>query len=224
MTPEQEIFEAITAGNIERVRNLVNTHPAVLQARNENGDSPLLAALYAGKAEVRDFLMAKAPPLTIYEATATGRIERVKELLEEDPRLLNFTSHDGWTPLHLAAFFGQKQVAEFLIDLGADMHAVSRNSNTAMPLHSALASGKTDVALLLIDKGADFAAVQLTHGYTPLHYAAAGGLEIVVTRLLELGADPQLAAIDGKTPIDMATEKGHMQIADLLRQAARGKS
>lgn len=219
MNPEQEIFEAITAGDLERVRNLISTHPATVQARNDNGDSPLLAALYAGKMEIASFLISKAPSLTIYEAAATGKIERVKELLEEDPRLLNFISHDGWTPLHLAAFFGQPLVAEFLIDLGADMLAVSQNSNTVMPLHSALASGKTDVAMLLIDKGADVSAPQLTHGYTPLHYAAAGGLETVGRRLLEMGADPNVAAVDGKTPIDMATEKGHPEFAELLRQS-----
>jgi ankyrin repeat protein len=220
MNPEQEIFEAITAGDLERVRNIINTHPAAVQARNDNGDSPLLAALYAGQAEISSYLMSKAPSLTIYEAAATGRIERVKELLEEDPRLLNYLSHDGWTPLHLAAFFGQSLVVEFLIDLGADMHAVSQNSNTAMPLHSALASGKADVALLLIEKGADISAAQLTHGYTPLHYAAASGLETVGRKLLEMGADPNVAALDGKTPIDMATEKGHTEFAALLRESA----
>lgn len=219
MTVAQDIFEAIAAHDTERVRALLDAQPELLTARNERGDSPPLVALYSDFGDILHLLLARKPVLSIFEASALGNLARVRELLEDDPRLLNFFSHDGWTPLHLATYFGHRDTAEFLLDLGADLHAISQNSTTVMPLHSALSRGRWELAILLIDRGADVNAPQLTHGYTPLHYAAAAGAEDIVAKLIEAGADPSVAALDGKLPADLAAEKGHPEAAALLRPA-----
>jgi ankyrin repeat protein len=217
VTAQVNIFEAIAAHDTQKVRDLLAAQPELVNARNEQGDSPLLLALYSDFTDICDELLAAKPELSVFEAAALGNTTRVRELLQDDPRLLNFFSHDGWTPLHLAVYFGHRDTAEELLDLGADLHAVSQNSSTVMPLHSALARGRIELALLLIDRGADVTAPQLTHGYTPLHYAAAVGSEEAVRKLLDAGADPSVAALDGKLPADMATDKGHTAVADLLR-------
>ena len=68
---------------------------------------------------------------------------------------LNAFAYDGWTPLHLAAFFGHLDAARALIDAGADIDAFSRNGLTNTPLHAATAGRHGDVALLLVEHGAD---------------------------------------------------------------------
>ena len=82
---------------------------------------------------------------------------------------------DGFTALHLAAFFGGAAVARRLLDAGADPDAVARNPMAVRPLHSAVAGGQVEVALALIAAGADVGARQ-RHGWTPLHGAAQAGL------------------------------------------------
>src|SRR5205823_14122776 len=95
---------------------------------------------------------------------------------------VNSYAYDGWTPLHLAAFFGHLDAARLLLDAGADVNAVSQNSLTNTPLHAATAGKHPDVALLLIDHGADGQVVD-SGGYTPLQIATQSGLSDVVKRL-----------------------------------------
>ena len=63
---------------------------------------------------------------------------------------MNAFSDDGWTPLHLAAFFGHPKIAELLLAHAADVAARSRNANGNTPLHAALAANQKMVAGLLM--------------------------------------------------------------------------
>jgi ankyrin repeat protein len=91
------------------------------------------------------------------------------------------------------------------------------------PIHKAAAKGRDDVIRLLVGRGIDANAwvegPWADRGYTPLLYAIAGGHTKAVKALLELGADPNLAHLDGETPLMYAKELHHSEIADLLRQA-----
>lgn len=121
---------------------------------------------------------------------------------------------DGWTPLHLAAFYGRAEMVEWLLEHAAEVHAVSDNAMANHPLHAALA-GERDPAVVahLITAGADVNA-RAAGGVTPLHLAAARGDEAMVRLLLEAGA--QSAPMeDGKTPADLARERGHGEIGGL---------
>lgn len=211
-------FTAIRKGDLRKVRALVSAHPDIVSAKTEEGTSALLFALYNQQPEVADLLRSKGATLSIYEACAVGDRKRALQLITEDPRLIAFMSHDGWSPLHLAAFFGQKEVVEFLLDHGADMHVVSKNERSVMPLHSALANRQAETAALLLERGADIEARQPTYEYTPLHYAAANGLESIVRKLLELGAKTTSEGLDGKQPIDLAKENGHRAVVALLER------
>ncbi len=213
-------FKAVRGGDLRRLKTLLNSHPELANAKTDDGTSAILVALYGGHVKSAEFLRAHGAVLSIYDAAASGDVRRVEELLAEDPRLIGFLSHDGWTPLHLAAFFGSREVVDFLLDHGADMHVVSKNENSAMPLHSALANNQVETATLLIDRGADIEARQTTYEYTPLHYAAAQGLTTVAQRLIDLGARTSAEGLDGKRPIDLAKEHGHKAIVEMLTQAS----
>lgn len=181
----------------------------------DGGETPVLTAVYYGAREVADLLLARGATLSLFEAAAVGAADRLREILTTAPDLLNTYSHDGWTALHLAAFFGHPGAAAYLIEQGAAVSAIGRNGMANTPLHAALASNRSDVARLLIKAGADV-SIGDGAGWTPLHLAAANGNRELVAELLERGARPDTATDKGETALALAAAKGHAEIAALL--------
>src|ERR1700741_4382599 len=108
-------IDAIKAGEFERVKAMVSGDPTLIDARSRTGDSAILTAVYHRQKEIVNLLVARGAPLTIFEACAAGEIERVERLLHDSASGAQTYSSDGWTPLHLAAFFGHAKIAELLI-------------------------------------------------------------------------------------------------------------
>jgi ankyrin repeat protein len=216
MEQQNNLFSAIQGGHAEGVREMLTAHPELVNAKNQAGISAVLFAVYNGKNEIAKLLIDRGARLDIFEAAATGTQDRVEQLLHKEPTALSAYSTDGWTPLHLAVFFGRVNIVHLLLAKGANLNAVSRNDQAVTPLHSALANpNNAAVAQVLIDCGADV-SVRQAGGLTPLHYAAANGLESIVKSLLARGANRSAKEQSGKTPHDLALEKGHTNIASLL--------
>src|SRR5713101_6305245 len=110
-------IDAIKAGEFERVKAMVSEDPALIDAHSRSGESAILTAVYHRQKEIVNLLVARGAALTIFEASAAGEVERVERLLE-DHAAVNGYSSDGWTPLHLAAFFGHAKIAELLLGQG----------------------------------------------------------------------------------------------------------
>src|SRR3954452_2684242 len=129
-------IDAIKAGEFERVKAMVSAEPTLIDARSRSGDSAILTAVYHRQKEIVNLLVARGATLSLFEACAAGELERVERLLEENAGApgVNDSSADGWTPLHLAAFFGHAKIADLLIAHHADVLARSRgaNGNTAL--------------------------------------------------------------------------------------------
>jgi ankyrin repeat protein len=165
--------------------------------------SEALQALYAGdEARGRELL----PPderLSVFEAAAFGKLERLKEIVREDPTQAKALSDDGFTALHLAVFGGQEEAARVLLEAGADPNAPSTNEAVRVPpLGTAAFVRSTALARLLLDSGADVNG-RGEGGFTALHSAAQNGDAELARLLLERGADPSLAADDGRRPAEL---------------------
>jgi ankyrin repeat protein len=194
------LFDAIKSGDAGRVRQLVAADPGLAAGRDETGLSAVLVAIYHRQAEARDALLAADPELDVLEAAALGRIDLLREA---GPDALAARGVDGFTPLHLAAFFGGADAVRVLLAAGAPADADDANAARVRPLHSATAAGDHGAVAALLAAGADPNARQ-NGGYTPLLQAAHADDPELARMLLDAGADPAAAADDGRDVAAMA--------------------
>lgn len=217
MADSNALIDAIKAGEFERVKAMVSRDPELIDARSRTGESAILTAVYHRQKDIVNLLVARGAAMTIFEASAAGELERVERLIAEDSSAINSYSPDGWTPLHLAAFFGHAKVAELLLTHGADVAARSRNNNANTPLHAALAGDQKIVAALLIGNDADVNGTD-GNGWRPLHIAAANNNLDAIKALVAQGADVTAANREGQTALSLAQEKNHREAAAFLRR------
>jgi uncharacterized protein len=211
-------FAAIDGGTAARVADALAADPALAEARDRDGVSATMHALYHGRPDVAETIAAALPELDVFEAAALGRLGRLGELLAAQPTLASARSADGFTALHFPAFFGIGDAAaasRLLIGAGADVNARSENSLSVLPIHSAVAANHDDVVAVLVDAGADVNARQ-SGGWTPLHGAAQNGSLASVERLLAADADQAARNDDGMSALELARDAGHGAIVARL--------
>jgi ankyrin repeat protein len=211
-----DLFDAIRAGDRDRVQALLDTDAELVNQRNERGHSPVLIALYHHKREILSLLLARRPTLDLYDACSVGDTARVRELLEANPSLLNAYTSDGFFPLGLAAFFGQPETVRFLLDRGADVNVVARNPMKVQALHAAAASRKIDTVRMLLEAGAPVNTGQ-QEGWTALHAAAKHGDVEMARLLLARGADPKQPNDQGVSAIGVAAERNDTAMLKALK-------
>ncbi len=213
-----DILEAVEKGDLQALEAAIEADPDAAAATDQAGVSVLLRAAYRGRSDMLEVLLRHRPSLDIFEAAALGCSDRVEELLGNDPSAARAWSPDGFTALHLAAFFRHADCAKLLIEQGSDLSAHSQNAMSVAPLNSAAASGQREVVELLLDRGAEINACQ-SGGFTALHSAAHNGDKPLVDLLLSRGASAGLETSEGKKAADMAREKGHDALAKRLDSA-----
>ncbi|MGZ8717375.1 MAG: ankyrin repeat domain-containing protein, partial [Gaiellaceae bacterium] len=121
------LFAAIDAGDAKGLCAELEGDPDLAGARNADGISAVRYALYNGKTDLVEPILAANPPLDVFDAAAVGRTRGLEELLDGQPDLASAWSSDGFTALHLAAFFGQEDAARLLVERGAGTNLVARN-------------------------------------------------------------------------------------------------
>jgi ankyrin repeat protein len=212
---EAAFFLAIKTRDEALLRALVGGDAGLLGLPSPMGVSPVLFAVYYGRADMARVLVELGAPLNVFEAAALGDEAALTRELDADPALVGGVSGDGFSPLGLAAFFGHAGVAEVLLSRGADVNAVSRNAMRVQPLHSAVAGGHAALARALVMAGADVNATQQDE-FTPLMAAAQNGDAGLALFLRQRGADAEAVTADGRRAADFAREEGHAALADAL--------
>ncbi len=217
---QEEFLEAIKNGDRTKIEHLLETNPSLARTKTNTGVSATIFALYNRNAQVADTIAVKKGQLDIFEAASLGQLSQVKDLTRHNSSLLNSYSADGFTPVALAAYLGQKETVEYLVENGADVNAVAKNTTGYTPLTGAVSQNHTEIAKMLVKSGSD-----VNHsyegGFTPLTHAAFSGNAELVRFLLDHGADPNTKTSDGRSPLSFAIEKNHPQIVDLLKKHAR---
>ena len=212
-----DLFDAIEAGDVDRVRSILEEAPGLAEARDEAGISALLRARYRLDTVMVAAIGAHVGELDATEAAALGEVDRLAVLLDADPALVEARTPDGFTLLHLAAFFAGVDAVRLLLARGADVDAHGTGWMTGTALHSAVSARDADAVRALLDAGADPNARQ-QGGYTPLHGAAHNGDAPIVRMLLDAGADPSLTNDEGKDARAFADEGGDGATMALLNR------
>ena len=212
-----ELTDAIKAGDAARVNALVDADASVLTAA-ENGVTPLLLAIYHGKADIARLLVERGAPVSFGEACALGDESRVREMFGAVPHLLHSRTSDGFPAAGVAIFFGHGALARWLIEQGADVNAAAENAMRVAPVHAAAAACDRETMRMLLERGADANARQQLD-YTALHGAASRGDIEMAKLLLAHGAQRDAKASDGMTPADVARKYGKAEFAEWLESA-----
>ncbi len=217
MTDLKSFHEQVKRGDLADVRASVAENPLLLDATNESGQTAFLLAKYYRQSDTAEYLLGLSPKLDVFAACVAGRLTEVLRQIDSDTSLLEAHSPDGWTMLHLAAFFGYSELANALLDRGARIDATSTNAMKNTALHAATAAGNTALVKLLIERGASVNARQ-EGGWTALHSAAQSGNREIVEVLLAHGADINTRAANQQAPLDLALLSGREQVARLLEE------
>jgi ankyrin repeat protein len=203
----EELFKAIRQGDAAKIEHILHKNATLANIKDSGGMTPVVLASYYGQPKIAQILISHGAKLNLFEASMTGESKVVKELVAKDPSIVNSFAKDGFTALHLAAFFGHIEVAKFLIGSGAKVDAISTNTQKVTPLHSAAARSQVEISELLLSSGADVNAKQ-EKGYTALHAAAQSGSIEMSELLLKHGADVNAKTEDGRSPLELTKEEG----------------
>uniref|UniRef100_A0A670HS46 Poly [ADP-ribose] polymerase n=1 Tax=Podarcis muralis TaxID=64176 RepID=A0A670HS46_PODMU len=191
------LHEAAAKGKYE-ICKLLLQHGADPTKKNRDGNTPL-DLVKDGDTDIQDLLRGDA---ALLDAAKKGCLARVKKLCSPDNVNCRDTQGRHSTPLHLAAGYNNLEVAEYLLQHGADVNAQDKGG--LIPLHNAASYGHVDVAALLIKYNACVNATD-KWAFTPLHEAAQKGRTQLCALLLAHGADPTLKNQEGQTPLDLVT-------------------
>lgn len=214
-TAPDALLAAIRSRDTATIERMLRDDPSLAAMRAAGGESLVLHCCYAGATELIPLLLS-GRALDACEAAALGDVAALREAIESDDNDRVRRSSDGWTPLHLAAFFGREDAVTLLIDHGAPLDAHSTNATRNSPLHAALAGAlNANVVRRLIFAGADVTALG-AHRITPLHLAASRGDSALCDLLIARGAEIHAVMDDGTTPAQLATARGFGALGERL--------
>jgi ankyrin repeat protein len=164
--------------------------------------------------------------ILLHDLAIEGSLDQIKTLLEEKPHLLLSQDDKGWSALHEAARHAHIQVADYLIQMGADLNA--RTLHGATPLYEAEKYNGQDStiyryllsmgALRLEAKARLRGGNAARHQKTLPHTLAREGRMDELNQLLYLEGPKILNTKDsnGWTPLHEAARHGQVYVARFL--------
>ena len=157
---------------------------------------------------------AKARAIPLHYASFLGMHDIVEFLIVEHSQDVSARGFDKKeTPLHVALRQGHVDVAQLLLEHGADIEA--QDDDKCTPLLLASQCGDVEVARILLERGADTEARDYMKR-TPLLLASEYGHEDVVRVLLEHGADTEARDESGWSSLELASFHGNEELARVL--------
>lgn len=238
----QSLADLIQRGNRRAALDRIRAGADVNEAQPD-GTRPIHWAVYKVDYELLDALIAKkakadvtnefsAAPLA--EAVKLTDVRMVKTLLDAGAGV-EAANQDGQTALMLAIKSGELPLVEMLVKAGAKVNVVEKFQNQTPLMWAATAPKNAgEMTKLLLSKGADVRPRALytdwpnqlsseprgqyrpVGGLTALLYASRDGCYDCVQALIGAGADVNVPTPEGVTPLMVALDNDHNDVAKLL--------
>ncbi len=224
----EEIHTAAAAGDLNKVRALIEADPTLLESKGNDGFTPLISACFATQVAVANFLIDKGANVNAKNNwggtplyLATKNFDLMQRLIAKGAEV-NVKAFGNFTPLHQAASSGNLKVAKLLIDHGADLNARGGEGTVLHRIINRKSKSNGEMAKLLLESGVRLQ--EFSFGNTELHLAAMKGLSDMARVLVEHGADVNAVNGYGHTPLYYAAKHGYRSLADILIAAGAKKS
>ncbi|MBQ9738831.1 MAG: ankyrin repeat domain-containing protein [Alphaproteobacteria bacterium] len=233
MDKQEQLVKAAYAGNVERVKALLNEgvnpnsaddiEQTALFFAARSGHTEVVKALLTAGAEV-DKPAGRKKRTALFMAAINGHYETAKALIDAGGDI-NKLDGDGITPLHYVVSRGRdtglpvfaETVKKFIDEFNPDVN-VPTTVFGKTPLHMALSHGQIHAVKVLLENGANPNAAT-KDGQTPLYYAASYSLLSSAKALLSAGADVNAADVYGGTPLSTAAMHDDVRMVKILADA-----
>lgn len=152
---DQSVVEELVGnahGNLARVRELLDVHPAALNLKAPWNETAIEAATQMGDKPIIELLIGRGAPVDFFTACVLGRRDEVNAELDADPSRVNARGVHDLPALYFAAIGGDLEIAKRLLEGGADVNA---KAESAAPIHGAVMGGSAAMVRLLLEHGAD---------------------------------------------------------------------
>uniref|UniRef100_A0A8C9S0K3 Poly [ADP-ribose] polymerase n=1 Tax=Scleropages formosus TaxID=113540 RepID=A0A8C9S0K3_SCLFO len=213
------LHEAAAKGKYE-ICKLLLKHGADPTKKNRDGNTPL-DMVKEGDTDIQDLLRGDA---ALLDAAKKGCLARVQKLCSPENINCRDTQGRNSTPLHLAAGYNNLEVAEYLLEHGADVNAQDKGG--LIPLHNAASYGADDIRALLMDamppdalpscfkpQATVVSASVISPASTPSCLSAASSIDNLAGPLAELAVSGASGPADGATGSDR--KEGEIAILDM---------
>jgi ankyrin repeat protein len=240
---QSSLADLIQAGNRQAALDRIRAGGADVNEAQPDGTRPIHWAVYRVDYELIEALIAKkakvditnefgSAPLT--EAVKLADARMVKMLLDARAGVEG-ANEDGQTALMLAIKTGELSIVEMLVKAGANVNTVEKFQNQTPLMWAAVAPKNAgEMVRLLLSKGADVkpralytdwpnqisseprAQYRPVGGLTALLYASRNGCYDCVEALIGSGADVNMPTPEGVTPLMVALDNDHNDVAKLL--------
>lgn len=191
----------------------------------DNGKTPLMVAAKHGQSELVTALLASGADVNA--TTDNGGTALMFSAIRGDlPTIEVLLSHGAdtnalakfrWTALMIASVKGHAGAAKILLEHGADGNA--RDAYGWTPLMRAVYENRGEVVSVLLENSSIDVNSRDDQSITALHLAAVKGYAPIARMLIDRGADPAAADLEGRTPVTMAQSKGHKEVADVMSES-----
>lgn len=159
------------------------------------------------------FVSAQEKAKSIFDLARSGTVTEVKDLMKQNPDIINQTNENGFSPLILACYRGNTEVAKFLMDHVKDINYKSQEGTALAGLS---VKYNKDLVTYILSKNAD-PNIADTTGFTPLFWAVKFGNKELTKLLLQHKADKSIKDAQGMTPFEYALQTNNKEIINLLK-------
>jgi ankyrin repeat protein len=222
------IHQVCRLGQIRIVRKLLELgddvnhiapriHWTPIGEASQNGRAEIVQLLLSRGADPEERLGARNHHQTpLIRAVAEGHTAVVDILLDQGKVRIETEDENGKTALYYAVTENKPDTLKQLLLRKPNLEVRDRNGGGYTPLHRAAQASQSEITRLLLKAGADPNVHERNHRWTPLHEAASRGELEIVKEFLRHGADPDLLEEHKWSPLRLAIQQSHVDVAAFL--------